>query len=111
MAVSTSILYSTRPSTANLKNRDIVDTEPSNGNVWKMLLGAINPTFGDDNHEMDTKEPHCDKTKSDVDAAVTMTSQSTETFWNSYTTPIIQTRPSRAHRHREQRVHVKDIWN
>jgi hypothetical protein len=37
-----------------------------------MLLGAINPTFGDDNHEMDIKEPHCDKTKSDVDAAVTM---------------------------------------
>ncbi|KAH8764701.1 hypothetical protein F5882DRAFT_247628, partial [Hyaloscypha sp. PMI_1271] len=24
---------------------DIVDTEPSKGNVWKMLLGAINPWF------------------------------------------------------------------
>lgn len=31
----------------NLK-RDIVDTEPSNGNVWKMLLGAINKWFDDD---------------------------------------------------------------
>ncbi|KAM0797870.1 hypothetical protein BDR22DRAFT_428266 [Usnea florida] len=27
---------------------DIVDTEPSNGNVWKMLLGAINNWFDDD---------------------------------------------------------------
>ncbi|PVH88884.1 hypothetical protein DL98DRAFT_565731 [Cadophora sp. DSE1049] len=26
---------------------DIVDTEPSNGNVWKMLLGAIDPYFDD----------------------------------------------------------------
>jgi hypothetical protein len=25
--------------------RDIVDTEKSNGNVWKMLLGAIDPWF------------------------------------------------------------------
>jgi len=27
-----------------------VDTEPSNGNVWKMLLGAINPTFDNDSN-------------------------------------------------------------
>lgn len=27
------------------KNRDIVDTEPSVGNVWKMLLGAVNAWF------------------------------------------------------------------
>ncbi|KAL9131378.1 MAG: hypothetical protein Q9175_006779 [Cornicularia normoerica] len=27
---------------------DIVDTEPSNGNVWKMLLGAVNDWFDDD---------------------------------------------------------------
>jgi hypothetical protein len=26
-------------------NSDIVDTTPSNGNVWKMLLGAIDPAF------------------------------------------------------------------
>lgn len=26
-------------------NRDIVDTVPSNGNVWKMLLGAILSEF------------------------------------------------------------------
>jgi hypothetical protein len=25
--------------------RDIVDTTPWNGNVWKMLLGAINDTY------------------------------------------------------------------
>lgn len=29
------------------KNRDIVDAEPSNGNVWKMLLGSINASFDD----------------------------------------------------------------
>lgn len=28
--------------------RDLVDTEPWNGNVWKMLLGAINEKFDDD---------------------------------------------------------------
>lgn len=27
---------------------DIVDTEPWNGNIWKMLLGPINPWFDDD---------------------------------------------------------------
>ncbi|KAL9086936.1 MAG: hypothetical protein Q9159_003897 [Coniocarpon cinnabarinum] len=27
---------------------DIVDTEPADGNVWKMLLGPINDTFDDD---------------------------------------------------------------
>ena len=34
----------------NFSSRDIVDTEPSNGNVWKMLLGAINPTFDNDSN-------------------------------------------------------------
>ncbi len=29
-------------------HRDVVDTEPSNGNVWKMLLGAVNEWFDDD---------------------------------------------------------------
>jgi hypothetical protein len=35
---------------ANYSNhRDIVDTEPfQNGNTWKMLLGAIDPWFDDD---------------------------------------------------------------
>jgi hypothetical protein len=34
--------------------RDIVDTEPiQDGNIWKMLLGAINPRFdADDNLEV-----------------------------------------------------------
>ncbi|KAL1635093.1 hypothetical protein SLS56_001845 [Neofusicoccum ribis] len=30
---------------------DIIDTEPHNGNVWKMLLGAINTWFDDDDGE------------------------------------------------------------
>jgi hypothetical protein len=29
-------------------NRDVVDTTPSTGNVWKMLLGAINATYDGD---------------------------------------------------------------
>ena len=32
-------------------HRDIVDTEPYDGNVWKMLLGAINKWFDDDPKE------------------------------------------------------------
>jgi hypothetical protein len=34
--------------------KDIVDTEPSYGNVWKMLLGTIDPWFdGDDGDDDD----------------------------------------------------------
>ena len=33
---------------ADLGCRDIVDTEPANGNVWKMLLGAIMEWFDND---------------------------------------------------------------
>lgn len=29
-------------------DRDIVDTEPSSGNVWKMLLGSTNKWFDQD---------------------------------------------------------------
>ena len=29
-------------------HRDIIDTTPANGSVWKMLLGAVNDTFDDD---------------------------------------------------------------
>ena len=33
-------------------NRDIVDTEPHDGNVLKMLVGSINKWFdGDENHQ------------------------------------------------------------
>ena len=36
---------------------DIVDTEPANGNVWKMLLGAINHWFdGDDDDDGDDND-------------------------------------------------------
>ena len=28
--------------------RDIIDTTPADGNVWKMLLGAVNDWFDDD---------------------------------------------------------------
>jgi len=38
--------------------RDIVDTEPSTGDVWKMLLGAINPRFDDDDEEDDDEMDH-----------------------------------------------------
>lgn len=30
------------------QGRDLVDTEKYDGNVWKMLLGAINPSFDDE---------------------------------------------------------------
>ena len=30
-------------------SRDIVDTEPSDGNIWKMLLGAVNDTWDKSN--------------------------------------------------------------
>ena len=30
------------------ENLNVFDTEPASGNVWKMLLGAINPWFDDD---------------------------------------------------------------
>ena len=33
---------------ANQEYRDIVDTEPSTGSVWKMLFGAINEWFDGD---------------------------------------------------------------
>jgi hypothetical protein len=33
--------------------RDFVDTEPSTGNVLKMLLGAINALFDDDYDDQD----------------------------------------------------------
>ena len=29
-------------------SRDVVDTEPSNGNVWKMLRGAVDAWFDAD---------------------------------------------------------------
>ena len=28
--------------------RDVIDTTPADGNVWKMLLGPINDWFDDD---------------------------------------------------------------
>lgn len=34
--------------TVNFDIRDIVDTEPWNGNVYKMLLGSVNKRFDDD---------------------------------------------------------------
>ena len=32
----------------NMKSRDVIDAEPWNGNIWKMLHGAINPWFDAD---------------------------------------------------------------
>lgn len=39
---------------ADSRHRDIVDTEPADGSVWKMLLGAIDPWFDDDPPSSDT---------------------------------------------------------
>ena len=36
---------------ANTAHRDLIDTTPSNGNVWKMLLGPVNDTFDDDSYD------------------------------------------------------------
>lgn len=33
----------------DIKKSDIVDNEPSNGNVWKMLLGSISEHWDNDN--------------------------------------------------------------
>lgn len=39
------------------ENRDIVDHTKSNGNLWKMILGAIDPDYdGDSDDEDDTAE-------------------------------------------------------
>ena len=34
-------------------SRDIVDTEGSQGNVWKMLLGSIDKTFDEGDEDED----------------------------------------------------------
>jgi hypothetical protein len=39
---------------ANETHRDIVDAEPADGNVWKMLLGAVNKWFDGDKDEDDS---------------------------------------------------------
>ena len=36
---------------------DVVDTEPSDGNVWKMLLGPIMELFDDDNDDDESGTP------------------------------------------------------
>lgn len=40
----------------NFSNRDLVDTTPADGNVWKMLLGPLNPWFDNDTEEEDDDE-------------------------------------------------------
>ena len=41
---------------AFVQHRDLVDTTPADGNVWKMLLGPLNPWFDDDTEEEDDDE-------------------------------------------------------
>ncbi len=36
---------------ANTVHRDLIDTTPWNGSVWKMLLGPVNDTFDDDSND------------------------------------------------------------
>lgn len=47
---------------SDITHRDVIDTTPANGNVWKMLLGPVNDTYDDDpSDEEDFKEnkmPH-----------------------------------------------------
>ncbi len=40
---------------------DIVDTEPSDGNVWKMLLGATDRWFDDDEIEVEDDDEDDDE--------------------------------------------------
>jgi hypothetical protein len=37
------------------RNRDIVDHTPFNGNLWKMILGAIDEDFDDDPDDSQTR--------------------------------------------------------
>ncbi|TVY91861.1 Serine/threonine-protein kinase [Lachnellula willkommii] len=57
-AVFLSFAFSLDPAQANLalQNRDIIDHEPSNGNVWKMLLGSFNNTW--DNYDDLKRQSH-----------------------------------------------------
>jgi hypothetical protein len=41
-----------------LPNRDIVDSEASDGNVWKMLLGAVNKWFDEDEADVDNTKAY-----------------------------------------------------
>lgn len=41
-----------------MSDRDIVDTEPSTGSIWKMLLGSIDPAFDAD--PVETERPSVD---------------------------------------------------
>lgn len=41
-------LVSTQDTNGFDHSRDIIDTTPADGNVWKMLLGAVNDWFDDD---------------------------------------------------------------
>lgn len=75
MAVSAPIFVPDQYKTVvytNCGNRDIVDTTPSTGNVWKMLLGAINATYdGDEDFPDDFDD---DKRFSKTGALTAMTS-------------------------------------
>jgi hypothetical protein len=53
-------------------NRDIVDTTPSTGNVWKMLLGGINATYDGDEVILDDLDDS--KRFSSTSASTAMTS-------------------------------------
>lgn len=46
--------------------RDIVDTEPYNGNVWKMLLGSVNDWLDDDDSGATVEEISLDPNSTTV---------------------------------------------
>lgn len=39
-------------------HRDIVDAEPADGNLWKMLLGSINKWFDQDEEDIRVTPNH-----------------------------------------------------
>ena len=43
---------------ADKVHRDVVDTTPANGSVWKMLLGAVNDTYDDDSNDEENENPN-----------------------------------------------------
>ena len=47
----------------NTTLRDLCDHTPSNGSVWKMLLGPVNDTFDDDSNDEDNEMSHEDRNK------------------------------------------------
>ncbi len=55
-------VMSTVKTITDITHRDVIDTTPANGSVFKMLLGAVNESFDDDpndeENELESEMPH-----------------------------------------------------